>query len=173
MNIMRGFEKIVFDLEADADGYPPIEFESLWGARIGENSYVIDNLPYYVCGVSKGDTIAANRVGGELMAARVVARGGHSTLRVFAEEPAARRAIIQHLQQLGARCSVTDGLSLFAVDIAPDTDFRQIDAFLASQCDGEYVAYEDACLQHAGTDTTRMKECALRATIRDDSFRHG
>lgn len=162
---MQGFAKIVFHLKTDADGYPPVAFESLWGAPIDENSCVIDNVPYYICGVSKGDTVATDEIDGELVASGVVARGGHSTLRVFAEEAQARRAIIESLKQLGARCSVTEGLSLFAVDIAADVDFQQIDTFLAAQCDGEHVAYEDACLQHAGIDRARMEECASLATI--------
>jgi hypothetical protein len=162
---MQGFAKIVFHLKTDADGYPPVAFESLWGAPIDENSCVIDNVPYYICGVSKGDTVATDEIGGELVASGVVARGGHSTLRVFAEEAQARRAIIESLKQLGARCSVTEGLSLFAVDIAADVDFQQIDTFLSAQCDGEHVAYEDACLQHAGIDRARMEECASLATI--------
>lgn len=162
---MQGFAKIVFRLKTDADGYPPVGFESLWGVPVGENSYVIDNVPYYICGVSKGDAVATEEVDGELMATGVVARGGHSTLRVFAEEDQAKRSIVQSLKQLGAQCSVTEGLSLFAVHIAADVDFQRIDTFLASQCDGEHIAYEDACLQHAGIDKTRMDECASLATV--------
>ncbi|HVW50488.1 MAG TPA: DUF4265 domain-containing protein [Trinickia sp.] len=162
---MQGFAKIVFHLKIDADGYPPVAFESLWGVPMGENSYVIDNVPYYVCGVSKGDTIATDEIDGELTASGVIARGGHSTLRVFAEGEETRKAMVQSLKQLGAQCSVTEGLSLFAVDIAADIDFQRIDAFLASQSDGEHVAYEDACLQHAGIDGIRRNECASLATI--------
>ncbi|WP_246797610.1 DUF4265 domain-containing protein [Burkholderia perseverans] len=162
---MAGFVKIVFRLKTDADGYPPVGFESLWGRALGENSYVIDNVPYYICGVSKGDTVVTEEIDGEVVATGVIAREGHSTLRVFAEDDATRKAIVQSLTQLGAQCSVTDGLSLFAVDIAADVEFQGIDAFLASQCDGEHVAYEDACLQHAGIDSVRMDECSSLATV--------
>ncbi|KVU51948.1 hypothetical protein WK68_27635 [Burkholderia ubonensis] len=39
------------------------------------------------------------------------------------------------------------------------------DGFLAASCDGDRVAYEDACLQHGGLDRDRMSECATLATI--------
>ncbi|WP_060117557.1 hypothetical protein [Burkholderia ubonensis] len=74
-------------------------------------------------------------------------------------------AIIAALERIGARCAVTQRVSLFAVDIPPDADFATIDGFLAASCDGDRVAYEDACLQHGGLDRDRMSECATLATI--------
>ncbi|KVC72044.1 hypothetical protein WI75_02695 [Burkholderia ubonensis] len=52
--------KIVFELKIDADGYPPVAFESMWGIEAHRGAHVIDNVPYYVYGVSKGDTVAAS-----------------------------------------------------------------------------------------------------------------
>ncbi|KVD13356.1 hypothetical protein WI79_28940 [Burkholderia ubonensis] len=157
--------KIVFELKIDADGYPPVAFESMWGIETHRGAHVIDNVPYYVYGVSKGDTVAASVVDGEHRALSVIERAGHSTLRVFAEPPGERAAIIAALERMGARCAVTQRVSLFAVDIPPDADFATIDGFLAASCDGDRVAYEDACLQHGGLDRDRMSECATLATI--------
>jgi hypothetical protein len=80
---MSDFEKIVFRLKEDADGFPPVAFESLWEVPSGTNAYSIDNVPYYICGVSKGDAVAAATVDGEIFASAVIARSS-STSR-FAE----------------------------------------------------------------------------------------
>lgn len=162
---MRELRKIIFRLKEDEDGHPPMKYESLWGIFLDDLSCVVDNVPYYVCGVSKGDTVAVKDVDGELFATSVVARGGHSTLRVFAEDPDTKASIISDLNSLGAQCSVTRGLSLFAVDIPSDADFGKIDAMLASKSDGEYVAYEDACLQHGGVSADRALECESLASV--------
>ncbi|MBP5133264.1 DUF4265 domain-containing protein, partial [Pseudomonas protegens] len=49
------FQKIIFKLTVDADGYPPVEYESMWGVQRGADVYQLDNTPYYLYGVSKGD----------------------------------------------------------------------------------------------------------------------
>jgi len=162
---MRELRKIVFRLRKDEDGYPPMEFESMWGMFLDESSCVVDNVSYYVYGVSKGDTVAIENVDSELFVSSVIARGGHSTLRVFAEDPDTKASLIFELKLLGAQCSVTRGLSLFAVDIPPEIDFAKIDTFLASRCDGEHLAYEDACLQHGGIDGDRVRECEMLASV--------
>jgi len=162
---MKELRKIVFRLKKGEGGYPPVEYESLWGVFSDDLSCVVDNVPYCVYGVSKGDKVAVEDVDGKLFAKSVVARGGNSTLRVFAEDPDTKASLISELKSLGAQCSVTQGLSLFAVNVPLDTDFGRIDALLASQSDGEYLAYEDACLQHGGVSDDRALECESLASI--------
>ena len=41
------FQKIIFKLTVDADGYPPVEYESMWGVQRGADVYQLDNTPYY------------------------------------------------------------------------------------------------------------------------------
>ncbi|NTZ07189.1 DUF4265 domain-containing protein [Burkholderia metallica] len=162
---MKELRKIAFHLKRSEGEYPPVECESLWGIFSGALFCAVDNVPYSVYGVSKGDTVAVEDVDGELVATSVVARGGHSTLRVFAEDPDIKASIISDLKSLGVQCSVTRRLSLFAVDIPPVADFGKIDALLASKSDGEYVAYEDACLQHGGVSADRALECESLASV--------
>ena len=162
---MAQLEKVIFRLTVDDEGYPPVAYESVWAFGLTDSSYLIDDVPYYVYGVSKGDTVRANRVEGELFVSSVIARGGHSTLRVFADDTRIQASMVQELMQRGAKCSVTTGLSLFSVDIAPDVDFEIIDHFLVSRCDGEHIAYEDACLQHSKIDHDRIIECKSLATV--------
>lgn len=161
----RPLKKIIFKLTQDEDGYPPVEFESIWGLQITPQKYEVDNIPYYIYGVSKGDIILAIESDNEIHASHLLSRGGHSTLRVFAEDETARHQIFTHLTKNGAQCTSTKGSSLLAIDIPPTTDFQKIDAFLSSLSNNETIAYEDACLQHTVDDENRIKECHSLSTI--------
>lgn len=158
-------KKLIFKLKIDDDGYPPVGYESLWGGVIGEKSYIVDNIPYYIFGVSKGDCVVVEEVEGESIATAIVSRGGHSTLRVVVQSHDDRVEILKALADFGANCSTTSGLSMFAVDIPAHVDFLKIDTYLAAQSDGENIAYEDACLQHAGIENGRIAECRSLDTI--------
>ncbi|WP_248765620.1 DUF4265 domain-containing protein [Pseudomonas protegens] len=155
------FHKIIFKLTVDADGYPPVGYESMWGIQRGAGVYELDNTPCYLYGVSKGDWVLTRADAHELIATGVVRQSGHSTLRVFAE----RSEIVRHLRSLGARCTVTRGLSLFTVDIAPEVSFCAIDQYLAFISDDQHVAYEDACLQHEAIEPARLSECSSLASL--------
>ncbi|MBI6851333.1 DUF4265 domain-containing protein [Pseudomonas cichorii] len=159
------FHKIVFELTPDEDDYPPVSAESLWGIYQKENTYIIDNTPYYIYGVSKGDSVYVKPDGKELIATQVLRQGGHSTIRVYANTPESKSAIIDKLQQFGASCLSNKELSLFSVDIPETCDFAAIDNYLSSLSDGENIAYEDACLQHPGLSPSRLEECLSLATI--------
>ncbi|MDP9531664.1 DUF4265 domain-containing protein [Pseudomonas protegens] len=159
------FHKIIFKLTVDADGYPPVGYESMWGIQRGAGVYELDNTPCYLYGVSKGDWVLTRADAHELIATGVVRQSGHSTLRVFAERESERSSIVQHLRSLGARCMLTRGLSLFTVDIAPEVSFCAIDHYLSAITDDQHIAYEDACLQHGDIDPARMSECLSLASL--------
>lgn len=159
------FAKLVFKLKIDQDGYPPVGYESLWAIKLDDGLYQIDNIPLYVYGVSKGDFVFAHQDGDELHAKEVKRRGGHSTLRVFIEDHKYRARVAKTIEQFGAKASITKDLSLFALDIPPDVDFTPIDNYLISICNGETIAYEDACLQHIGIEEPRVNECNKLSTI--------
>ncbi|MGU3347073.1 DUF4265 domain-containing protein [Pseudomonas monsensis] len=159
------FHKIVFELTPDEDDYPPVSAESIWGIYAGDGTYILDNTPYYVYGVSKGDFVQVKSSDDEMIAVRVAKRGGHSTVRVFASDTEEKSKIIAHLHQLGASCSVSQEMSLFAVDIPSDCDFFAIDRYLSDIADGENIAYEDACLQHSHIDSSRLGECLSLASL--------
>ncbi|MDP9508886.1 DUF4265 domain-containing protein [Pseudomonas protegens] len=159
------FHKIIFKLTVDADGYPPVGYESMWGIQRGAGVYELDNTPCYLYGVSNGDWVLTRADAHELIATGVVRQSGHSTLRFFAERESERSSIVQHLRSLGARCMLTPGLSLFTVDIAPEVSFCAIDHYLSAITDDQHIAYEDACLQHGDIDPARMSECLSLASL--------
>ena len=161
----QSLKKITFKLNQDMEDYPPLEFESLWGIQIKPNTYKVDNIPYYIYGISKGDIILAIESNKQIHASYLLYRGGHSTLRVFAENKSDRIKIINYAKKNGAQCTSQNGSSLLAIDIPPSIDFHKIDAFLLNQSDNKTIAYEDACLQHTISDTNRINECYSLSTI--------
>lgn len=162
---VSGFAKILFRLKQDEDGYPPVQWESLWGVEVGAHRYRVDNVPLYAVGVSKFDIVEATPAGEELIATRVVARGGHSTLNVFVEDGTERRRVVERLKLLGAAVMMPSTGSLFSVDIPPEAGFDPIDTYLESISDGNHIAYGDLCLQHPTCDRLRVQELSASATV--------
>jgi hypothetical protein len=162
---MDTYEKIIFNLVPDEDGYPSVSTEAIWGLRIRAGEYKIDNVPGYIYGVSKGDVVSVRKIDGNFVATDVLLQGGHSTLRVFIEDKEEKAKVVKEIEARGGRCSVSSAFSLFSVDLPPEVDFQTVDAYLESIADGETIAYEDACLQHSGIDSQRLLEVMSLATL--------
>jgi hypothetical protein len=47
--------KIVFSLERDDDGYPPVTTESLWAKSKADGLFELYNVPFYAQGISWKD----------------------------------------------------------------------------------------------------------------------
>jgi Domain of unknown function (DUF4265) len=85
----RARVKVHFDLLPDSDGYPPATSESMWAIPLGQSRFRIDNIPFFICGISCFDVISARVDGnGLLKYERLLELGGHSTLRVLFYETA-------------------------------------------------------------------------------------
>jgi hypothetical protein len=109
-----------------AGGWPPVAGECLWATPLGGNRYLIDNIPFFAAGIALNDTVEARIVpDGELEFVRRVIAGGHSTLRVSAK-PGLNARLQQQLGDLGCGIEGTGPDSLFAVDVPPETDLRQV-----------------------------------------------
>jgi hypothetical protein len=77
--------KIRFALP-DEDQAAGVEAENLWAAVLEGSRYRIDNIPFYVYGVSLDDVVRAEEIGGRLVFREVISRGGHSTYRVLVKD---------------------------------------------------------------------------------------
>jgi len=72
------YEKVMFRLKKDADGYPPDDWESLWAYEVEPGLYSIDNVPFFTRGVSWGDVLSVEREGDELHFKEVVRPSDHT-----------------------------------------------------------------------------------------------
>jgi len=148
--------KVVFDLERDENDYPPADFEYLWAKPIGGNLYVLDNTPFFVRGVSTGDTVIAEPDSNDELRYRAVAKPSqHTTLRVvvFRESPDPRpigeriRDLRQQLDLLGCSTELSHLPGLVAVDVPPGVLLSSLISMLEAGEARELWEYEEAALR--------------------------
>jgi hypothetical protein len=139
--------KIVFPLTRDSDDYPPADREHVWAIPHGDH-YEIDNIPFFVKGVSAGDTVAAHTEGAQLIFDKVIDFGGHSTIRVVMYDLTQKEPIRSKLLQLGCESEGSHLPNLFAVDVPPAVNYAEILTLLANRADDGILDYEEASVQH-------------------------
>lgn len=141
--------KVLFRLQKDEDGYPPIEVESLWGIRRSEG-IELDNVPFFAKGVALGDIVKTTTAGdGALEFESVVRRGGHSTYRILLlkKYPDDPRRTMDELIAKGL--SVEEDAGLLAVDLPPEIPLGPIRDFLFDGIDSGRWEVEEG--HRAGT----------------------
>jgi hypothetical protein len=76
--------KIGFYLEQDEDGWPPTTRENMWAVDLGDGRYRIDNIPFYVLGISDGDLVSATtEEDGRLVFSELIEASPNSTFRLI------------------------------------------------------------------------------------------
>lgn len=60
-----------------------VKTETVWAEPVGQGRFRILNNPFFIFGVSAEDIVAAEEADGILKFQQVVARGGHSSYRIF------------------------------------------------------------------------------------------
>lgn len=139
--------KILFALEQDEDGYPPVSVESLWATKTPDNFYELDNIPFYAQGVSYKDVVKAEPdAEGALYFEKVIRRSGHSTVRVIVFDLKECDGLQKDIEALGCSWEGSHEPSLFAVDIPPGVDVSSVIKFLQDGLDQDRWDYEEACV---------------------------
>jgi hypothetical protein len=145
--VAKDHEKILFRVEQDEDGYPGVGSEGVWARPLGDGTFELDNVPFYARGVSCGDRVKAKLAQGAFWFDGVVARGGHSTLRVIAFDEKRVPEIRDSLKRLGCSTEL-NGNSLIAVDVPARTKLEPIVTMLRRRHAADELDYEEALLQH-------------------------
>ena len=124
------------------------ERESLWARDVSGGRYKIQSVPFFVYDISYGDVVLAERDENALVFARVVARGGHSTYRVFLSSDIAMSRFLQKwevIEHYG--CSYERASDrLLAIDVHPQADVLDVYRELESgERDGLWEFEEGHC----------------------------
>lgn len=138
-------KKIVFPLEQDDDGYPPVNYERLWAEELPEGGFKVDNIPFFSREVALGDCIEATEEEGELRFERLVEESENSLIRVVYFDGTDPREIRRELDQLGCKTELDQDHTLIAVNVPKDVSLAAVQAFLATG--GERWDYEEAILR--------------------------
>jgi hypothetical protein len=135
-------------LEQDEDGYPPVTVESLW-ARPGAqpNEYVIDNIPFFVCIATIGDTVRVREEGGNRWFDSVVCRSKNSLVRVVFFERDCVDAVSEHLVSMGCSTEYLREHNLMAVSIPFSVSLADVQTYLQVEADIGRIDFEEPILR--------------------------
>ncbi len=114
--------------------------EAIWGVPVGDGTYRLEGSPFYVYGVSVGDTVEAKEEDGLLRFVRVKESSGNRTIRVFTKE--GEDSTNQFFKKVGKLGCRYDGFNarMFAVIVPPEVEMKTLTEFLRkSDLDWEYV----------------------------------
>jgi len=140
--------KIFFHLQKDEDGYPPNDWEAMWGYEVESGLYSLDNVPFFANGVSWKDVVSVERKDNELHFNGVIQPSGHSVLRVIAYDQSMTAKIHEELRKLGCGTEQSHLPSLLSVDVPPSVQIRPILEFLSKGFEDDLWDYEEACMRH-------------------------
>jgi hypothetical protein len=137
-------EKILFRLEKGADDYPPVDWESLWAQRTGDGLYSIDNIPFYLRGISPGDIVSVKEKGGELFFREVEEFSDHSVIRVIVHDGRSVEELRDRMVEFGCDFEGSHIPGFTAFDLPPSVNFDKVTAFLQDGEDKGFWEYEEA-----------------------------
>ena len=138
--------KVIFKLDKDEDGYPPVEYEGLWARPLGEGLYTLDNVPFFAVGVACGDIVSVTVEKQELQFREVVRPSGHSTLRVIVHDTKDISSLVEFLEHQGCAIERSHIPGLLSVDVPPTASLSVLRKALDEGEDRERWGYEEACL---------------------------
>lgn len=144
----ENFKKISFELEPDADGYPPDRWESLWALEDEPGLYRVDNIPFYVKGVSSGDVVTALPNGGPLQFERVVRPSGNSVVRLYVSDESDMKATKDSFRELGCESELHSNPKFVAVEIPNTVSAYPVDVLLEAGAKSGRWEYEWGVLRH-------------------------
>jgi hypothetical protein len=136
-------EKVVLTYK-DLEGH--LSEEIIWVVKIDDNSYKVDNIPFYAPNLAMGDIISVENDQGVLYFDDLIETSGHSTIQIIFFDSKQSEKVINKLEQLGCQWEDMKGQPYFAVDVPSDIDYNRIKIFLDIQFKNQVLDYKEACL---------------------------
>jgi Domain of unknown function (DUF4262)/Domain of unknown function (DUF4265) len=139
--------KVFFCLTQDQDGYPPVTEEALESRSLDlPNMYQIVGLPFYVKGISPGDTIEVQKDGKKLLFRRLVKASDNSVIRVIVFQQPDVDKIKAYLASVGCPFSIRSDRFL-ALKVPSTLPINQLLAFLQKGEDDELWEFEEGVIR--------------------------
>lgn len=140
--------RIFFRLEKEDSGYPPDDVETLWAKPISNNLFQVDNIPFFIKGISDGDVVSVMPEAGEKWFKSLEEASGHSTLRIMFYDESQVPEVRQVLSSLGCDSEISHIPSLIAVDVPPSVKLEEVLTFLEQGEKAEQWEYQEAAIRH-------------------------
>lgn len=152
MNAEKPMAKVVFALQQDEHGYPPVGYEGVWAEPLADGTFRVDNIPFHTYEAAFGDIVSAVEQDGRLMFQNLIKPSGNSLLRVIALRPEVVPELCAGLSKLGCEVERTGNTgSLVAVNVPKEIDYSPVFEFLKRGMDEERWGVEEAVLCHTRT----------------------
>jgi Domain of unknown function (DUF4265) len=140
--------KVLFHLEKDEDDYPPDDWESLWAQEIGGGSYKIDNIPFFVRGISVGDIVSVKKKEEDFVFNVIEEYSSNSVIRVMLFVPTKLDELKLKMSGFGCEFESSHIKGLISFDVPPTASFSDIVEYLQFGEDQEFWSYEEASIRH-------------------------
>jgi len=115
----------------------------------------VENIPFYSRAVSFGDIVLVDFNSGVPMLESVIERSGHSTCRLFAEEPGIEVSrAIEQLKAMGCgwESATINGGKLYAIDVPPEVDLDDVHELLGKGQEQGLWLFETGQIGHPPSD---------------------
>ena len=143
------FVKIAFELDQDEDGYPPDTTETLWAVPLDQpGTYRVDNIPFYIKGISSDDVIRAEERDGQLQFWHLVTASGNSVFRLCIFDQSLVQSARDRFRALGCPSELYSP-RMFAIEVPAAVDFKPIAELMEQGVKDGRWEYEDGVVRHA------------------------
>jgi hypothetical protein len=144
MTVMH--KRILFEIEQDEYGFPPVGAETVWAIELGGNKFKIDNIPFFARAATLGDVVEANEIDGMLRYKKTISRSGNSLIRIVYYPGTDPKPLVTELEKLGCEAELDGHDHLIAVSVPPHVPLESVQAFLQQGSEMDRFGYEEAIL---------------------------
>ena len=126
------------------------EAEWVWAEKLGEDTAIVRNVPFFAKGLSFGDSIRFSTADGVPTFSEVLSRAGHSTYRIFAshgkDDPQVQ-GLLRTLNEHHCDIEIANA-RLIAVDVLPEADIYQVFGILENAEKEGYIDFQEGHCGH-------------------------
>jgi len=122
--------KIIFQLHPNEDGYPPIKYELLNATALPENTFRIENAPFFTPNISYHDIVRArdSEIPGQFVFVDLVEGSAFTSVAIIILDPAIDVFLMDLLR--GLNCVLEYGefgsFRVLAVAVPASTNYREL-----------------------------------------------
>jgi Domain of unknown function (DUF4265) len=146
--------KIFFALERRDDGYPPEDWEGIWAVPLGGNRFKIDNIPFFVRGISCDDVVLAVVANNELRFKGLLETSANSTIRLIVYDLDGVKKVRDHLKSFGCDVEGTGIPGLLAVNV-PSPTLDDVLAYVRKGFDKDQWDFEEGAVRQTSNRPRR------------------
>jgi hypothetical protein len=118
--------KISVELPQDENGYPPDRWESVWANEVQPGVYAIDNVPFFIRGISSGDLVEAKDEGEGLVFCKLVRASGNSVVRLYISDASQVQNVRAEFMALGCESELSHLPKLISLEVPEDVPFGPV-----------------------------------------------